>query len=229
LRRVEAQSPEFLSAQANDINAGVVGTLDTVGFALAVILIFIALAGAFNTQLLTVRERRGELATLKAVGMTPRQLVAMVCATGTVIGLIGGLVALPVGLRFLLSIREWSLIRGSGSACHWAAAPVPLDIRQSQQRTAWHHRGPHAEQEPPLRHEVVAIRVGCRDLGAGALAFSRWLTATGGCAGKRTTSRARRLPGGRIERGVRLGSTTTASSARRSSWTRCSLRTTQSS
>jgi putative ABC transport system permease protein len=106
-RRVEAQSPEFLSAQANDINAGVVGTLDTVGFALAVILIFIALAGAFNTQLLTVRERRGEWATLKAVGMTPRQLVAMVCATGTVMGLIGGLVALPVGLflhRVLLTL-----------------------------------------------------------------------------------------------------------------------------
>ena len=106
-REVEAQSPEFLSAQANDINAGVVGTLDTVGFALAVILIVIALAGAFNTQLLTVRERRGELATLKAVGMTPRQMVAMVCATGTAIGLIGGLVALPVGLflhRVLLTL-----------------------------------------------------------------------------------------------------------------------------
>lgn len=39
--------------------------------------------------------------------MTPRQLVAMVCATGTVMGLIGGLVALPVGLflhRVLLTL-----------------------------------------------------------------------------------------------------------------------------
>src|SRR5437867_1741880 len=26
----------------------------------------------------------------------------------------------------MLGIREWSLVRGSGSACHQAAAPVPL-------------------------------------------------------------------------------------------------------
>lgn len=106
-QEIQAASPNFLTAQKNNFGAGIIGTLDSVGLALAAILILIALAGAFNTLLLTVRERRRDLATLKAVGMTPRQLLTMVCTTGAVIGFIGGVIAIPVGLalhRVLLSL-----------------------------------------------------------------------------------------------------------------------------
>lgn len=106
-QEIQAASPNFLSAQKNNFGASIVATLDSVGLALAAILVLIALAGAFNTLLLTVRERRRDLATLKAVGMTPLQLVTMVCTTGAVLGLIGGVIAIPMGLalhRVLLSL-----------------------------------------------------------------------------------------------------------------------------
>jgi putative ABC transport system permease protein len=40
-----------------------------------------------------------DVAILKAVGMSPRQLLAMVMTASAVLGVIGGLVALPLGVR----------------------------------------------------------------------------------------------------------------------------------
>jgi predicted lysophospholipase L1 biosynthesis ABC-type transport system permease subunit len=40
-----------------------------------------------------------DVAVLKAVGMSPRQLLAMVMTASAVLGVIGGLVALPLGVR----------------------------------------------------------------------------------------------------------------------------------
>jgi putative ABC transport system permease protein len=40
-----------------------------------------------------------DVAILKAVGMSPRQLLAMVMASSAVLGVIGELVALPLGVR----------------------------------------------------------------------------------------------------------------------------------
>jgi putative ABC transport system permease protein len=45
-----------------------------------------------NTVLLTTRERAHDLGVFKAVGMTPRQVIAMVVTTVAATGLIAGLI-----------------------------------------------------------------------------------------------------------------------------------------
>jgi putative ABC transport system permease protein len=65
---------------------------------LGVVLVAISLGGVFNTVLLETRQRWHELAVLKAVGLTPNQVLGMVLASVLVIGLIAGLVGVPLGL-----------------------------------------------------------------------------------------------------------------------------------
>jgi putative ABC transport system permease protein len=52
----------------------------------------------FNTVLLDTRERAHDLGVFKALGMTPRQTVAMVLTTVTGIGLLAGAVGAPIGI-----------------------------------------------------------------------------------------------------------------------------------
>ena len=52
----------------------------------------------FNTVLLETRQRTREVAVLKAVGLTPAQVVAMVIATVVPVGLVAGLIGVPIGL-----------------------------------------------------------------------------------------------------------------------------------
>ena len=57
-----------------------------------------SIGGVFNTVLLETRQRTREVAVLKAVGLTPAQVVAMVIATVVPVGLVAGLVGVPIGL-----------------------------------------------------------------------------------------------------------------------------------
>jgi putative ABC transport system permease protein len=61
-------------------------------------LIVVCALGVFNTVVLTTRERRKDLGVLKSIGMTPRQLIAMVVTAMAALGLVGGLVGLPAGM-----------------------------------------------------------------------------------------------------------------------------------
>ncbi|WP_328473256.1 ABC transporter permease [Streptomyces sp. NBC_00448] len=54
--------------------------------------------GVFNTVLLTTRERRRDLGMLKSIGMTPRQVVVMTVTSVAGIGLVGGLLGIPLGI-----------------------------------------------------------------------------------------------------------------------------------
>jgi putative ABC transport system permease protein len=63
------------------------------------VLIVVAVSGVFNTVILTTREKTRDIAILKAVGMAPRQVVAMVIASVAVIGLVAGVLGLPIGLE----------------------------------------------------------------------------------------------------------------------------------
>jgi putative ABC transport system permease protein len=69
----------------------VVGTLGAV-------LVAISLGGVFNTVLLDTRQRTHELAVLKAIGLTPLQVVSMVLASVVPIALVAGLIGVPLGL-----------------------------------------------------------------------------------------------------------------------------------
>ena len=94
---VESVQPEFLSVSTGTQFA-LLNTLGGVGWMLAFILLAVAATATFSAMLLTVRERRHDLATLKALGMTPCQLVAMVATTAALLGLIGGVIGIPAGL-----------------------------------------------------------------------------------------------------------------------------------
>jgi putative ABC transport system permease protein len=62
------------------------------------VLVVISLGGVFNTVLLETRQRTREVAVLKTIGLTPRQVVGMVIATVVPAGLVAGVVGVPIGL-----------------------------------------------------------------------------------------------------------------------------------
>jgi len=62
-----------------------------------------------DTVVLQTRERVHDLGVFKAIGMTPRQTIAMVISTVAGIGLVAGLVAIPAGIAlhgFVLHVRQ---------------------------------------------------------------------------------------------------------------------------
>lgn len=63
-----------------------------------VLLTVVAALGVFNTVLLNVRERRRDLGMLKSIGMTPRQVTVMFVTSMAALGLVAGLLGIPVGM-----------------------------------------------------------------------------------------------------------------------------------
>ncbi len=105
--RVSAAQPDFLFPEAISSGTGlnIEAILDAMVAALALILGAIAGLGVFNTLLLTTRERVRDIAILKALGMTPGQVTAMVTASAGVLGLVGALLGIPAGIglyRYLI-------------------------------------------------------------------------------------------------------------------------------
>jgi putative ABC transport system permease protein len=100
---VQAREPDFLTVIPNlaslESTSDTINTLNGLMSVLVLVLGLIAAAGVFCTMLLHVRERSRDLAILKAVGMTPRQLLAMVLTSSAVLGMVGGLLAMPLGVR----------------------------------------------------------------------------------------------------------------------------------
>jgi putative ABC transport system permease protein len=66
--------------------------------AMGIVLVVISLGGVFNTVLLETRQRTRELAILKAVGLSPRLVVAMIESSVAPVGLLAGIIGVPVGL-----------------------------------------------------------------------------------------------------------------------------------
>ena len=69
-------------------------------FALATILIGMALVNVFNTSLLAVQEKLRVVGVLKTLGMTPAQVVAMVNTTAGILGFLAVALGIPLGLVF---------------------------------------------------------------------------------------------------------------------------------
>lgn len=78
--------------------SGTIVVLNALTAALTLMLVAVAGLGVLNTVMLETRERVREIGVAKALGMTPGQTVAMVLASVTVIGVVGGAVGLPLGL-----------------------------------------------------------------------------------------------------------------------------------
>jgi ABC-type antimicrobial peptide transport system permease subunit len=95
-------------------------------FALAVILIGIALINVFNTSLLAMQEKTRDIGILKTLGMTPTQVMAMVNTSAGILGLIAAVAGIPLG--FVLTkhlLRTLSETYGFG---HVHAALNLLDV-----------------------------------------------------------------------------------------------------
>ncbi|MDX8147499.1 FtsX-like permease family protein [Lentzea sp. BCCO 10_0061] len=71
-----------------------------IGAALVLTLVLGAVAalGVFNTVVLNARERRRDLGMLKSIGMTPRQVTVLLVTSMGALGVLGGLIGVPVGI-----------------------------------------------------------------------------------------------------------------------------------
>ena len=99
VQRVAAAQPDLMNVHASDTSLiGPVKIIDSVLLALAAVLVLIGIGGVFNTILLNTRERLHDTATLKAMGMSPRQVVVMVAASAGLLALVAGVAAMPLGL-----------------------------------------------------------------------------------------------------------------------------------
>jgi ABC-type antimicrobial peptide transport system permease subunit len=99
-----------LSLAAEAIPGGII-YLKLGVFALASILIGIALVNVFNTTLLAMREKLRIIGVLKTLGMTPLQVVAMAGVTAGSLGLLATGLGVPLGLAFskglLIALSEF--------------------------------------------------------------------------------------------------------------------------
>ncbi|SPF04491.1 FtsX-like permease family protein [Streptomyces sp. MA5143a] len=78
--------------------SGVIVAMDALIGMLTLMLVVVAGLGVLNTVVLDTRDRVRDLGVLKALGMTPRQTVAMVVTSVAGVGLLAGVVAVPVGV-----------------------------------------------------------------------------------------------------------------------------------
>jgi len=129
--------------------------------ALTLVIAVVAGLGVLNTVVLQTRERVHDLGVFKALGMTPRQTIAMVISTVAGTGLVAGLIAIPAGVAL-----HRSVLPIMGHAVQTGLPAAVLDVY-------------HAPELILLALSGLAIAV------AGALAPASW------AAGTRTASALR--------------------------------------
>ena len=89
--------PNYMVA-LNDRSSPVVDAMIGLIATLTLLLALVAGLGVLNSVVLATRDRVHDLGVFKAIGMTPRQLVATIVCTVIGIGVVGGLVAVPAGV-----------------------------------------------------------------------------------------------------------------------------------
>jgi putative ABC transport system permease protein len=65
---------------------------------LTILIMVVAGLGVLNTVALQIRERAHDIGVFKAIGMTPRQTLAMIVCSVAFTGLVAGIVAVPAGV-----------------------------------------------------------------------------------------------------------------------------------
>ncbi|MCQ4208945.1 ABC transporter permease [Streptomyces longispororuber] len=93
-------APLGATARAGSPDGGsdMVATLNALSAILTLMLVAVAALGVLNGVLLDTRDRVREIGVHKALGMTPRQTVAMVLTSVVVTGLAGGALGVPLGI-----------------------------------------------------------------------------------------------------------------------------------
>lgn len=79
-------------------HSDVIAAMDALIALLTIMLVAVAALGVLNTVMLDTRDRTHDLGIVKALGMTPRQTVAMVLTSVGAIGLLGAGIGVPIGI-----------------------------------------------------------------------------------------------------------------------------------
>ncbi|GGJ29799.1 ABC transporter permease [Streptomyces brasiliensis] len=129
-------APLGVTARAGGLDAGgdMVVTLNALSAILTLMLVAVAALGVLNGVLLDTRERVREIGVHKALGMTPRQTVAMVLTSVVVTGLVAGALGVPLGV----ALHSWVIpamgdsvglrLPGSVIAVYHGAELLPLAL-----------------------------------------------------------------------------------------------------
>lgn len=94
---VRAADPGLYPATHSQVNTDTVAIAGAASI-FTLLLAAVATLGVFNTVLLNTRERRRDLGMLKSIGMTPRQVTAMMVTSMAALGAAGALLGIPAGV-----------------------------------------------------------------------------------------------------------------------------------
>lgn len=95
----DALEPLGIDAQSNSGGlSSTVVAMDTLAAMLTLMLVAVAGLGVLNTVVLDTRERVHDFGVFKALGMSPKQTIAMVITSVTGIGLVAGVAGVPMGI-----------------------------------------------------------------------------------------------------------------------------------
>jgi putative ABC transport system permease protein len=97
--------------------------MDAMTAMLTLMLVAVAGLGVLNTVVLDTRERVHDLGVLKALGMAPRQTVAMVVTSVAGIGTVAGLIGVPAGIAL-----HGAVLPVMGNAAGTKIPAVDLDV-----------------------------------------------------------------------------------------------------
>ena len=96
-------------AEAQDNVDELRSTVRPIALPLSGILVGVAGVNLLGTLTLGVRERRREFGILKAVGMTPGQIIGGVLAGAALLGVLGVVVGTPLGVLFMRWVLIWAV------------------------------------------------------------------------------------------------------------------------
>ncbi|MGW6443397.1 FtsX-like permease family protein [Lentzea sp. NPDC055074] len=95
---VEAADPGLHVLPPRDGTSSTAVIIVSASVVLTLVLGGVAALGVFNTVVLNARERRRDLGMLKSIGMTPRQVTVLLVTSMGGLGVLGGVIGVPVGI-----------------------------------------------------------------------------------------------------------------------------------
>ncbi|MFF8025573.1 FtsX-like permease family protein [Streptomyces sp. NPDC007896] len=122
MKAVRAADPGLYPSVKTSVNAGAVTVIGSASV-LTLMLSLVAAMGVFNTVMLSARERRRDLGMLKSIGMTPRQVTVMMVVSMAGLGLLGGILGVPLGVAAYRVV-----VRTTEHSAHLAFPARMLDV-----------------------------------------------------------------------------------------------------
>jgi putative ABC transport system permease protein len=119
--RINATTPSSgLFAEVSEPDLGDNAILSGLFLLFSVIICAAAALGVLNSAVLSARERSRDLGVLKAIGMSPRQVVLMMMASMAALGIVGGAAGVPLGVLAHHGVVLFTGdMLGSGMAASW--------------------------------------------------------------------------------------------------------------